>query len=129
MEKNSKKYLLTALPDKGWSWERYSVVNLAEGSSEDVFFFVSALGQGLAQIEQHWKIKKDRKQILEWMDSCLIHCFGAMVKTTNELRRDMFSGWVSFLMNFIESFRIYHKMPSSDVVVRIWAESLKKMKE
>jgi hypothetical protein len=129
MATNSKKYLITGLPDsEGWSWERYSVDNLSDGSDDDVFYFVSALGQGLGHLEFDWKQNnnKGKENILGWLDSCLIHSFRAMLKTKNRDRSNLFSGLVSFLMNYIECFRMQHKLPSSDVVVRIWAESLKK---
>ena len=129
-EKNpTSKYLITDLPDGGgWSWERFSVDNLSDGSTDDVFYFVSALGQGLGGLDLEWKNngKTGKENILGWLDSCLIHSFRAMLKTKSKERSDLFSGLVSFLMNYIECFRMQHKLPSSDVVVRIWAESIKK---
>jgi hypothetical protein len=125
------KYLLTSLPDKGWNWNRFSVENLANGTDEDIFFFISALGQALGQVEMSWKKgnKQTKDEILGWMNSCLIHAFSAMCIMENSDRAKLFSALVSFLMNYIECFRMVHRLPSSDVVVRIWAESLKKRKE
>jgi len=121
------KYLLTTLPDEDWSWERFSVENLANGSDMDVFYFISALGQALAGIDLAWKESSNKKKedILGWIDSCLIHTFSAMCLTENEDRKNLFSAYVTFLMNYIEAFRMNHKQKSSDVVIRIWAESMK----
>jgi len=125
------KYLLTTLPDKDWNWKRFSVENLANGSEMDVFYFISALGQALSGIDLAWResTKKKRGDILSWLDSCLIHTFSAMCLTENEDRKNLFSAYVTFLMNFIEGFRMGHKQPSSDVVVRIWAQSIESIKK
>ena len=128
---SSGKYLLVELTDKEWSWERFSVENLINVSDKDIFYFISALGQGLGSLERNWKKgnKEEKENILAWLDSCLIHCYHTMLITENPARFSLFSALVSFLMNYIECFRMIHKIKSSDVVVRVWAESMKIKKQ
>jgi hypothetical protein len=125
------KYLLTAIPDKEWNWTRFSVENLSNGSDDDIFYFISAIGQAVGFFDIRWKSakKKEREDMLGWIDSVLIHVFSAMCKTENEDRKKLYSAFVTLLMNYIECFRMCHKIPSSNVVVRIWAESLKTTKK
>lgn len=133
MRRLPAKYLLTKLPFEEWNekvWTTiFSVNNLAKGESVDVFYFVSAIGQALGNLEESWKEEKERENILGFLDSCLIHSFEAMVRAEDKDRKEVLSAFLSLLMNFIESFRMTHNLESSKVVRNIWERSKVKKEE
>lgn len=122
------RYLLTKLPFKEWDenvWKTtFSVESLAKGEASNIFFFVSAIGQAIGGIEESWKNVDEREDVLGFLDSCLIHSFRSMIMTEDEERGNILSVLCSFLMNYIETFRMSHNVQSSNVVVKIWKESM-----
>lgn len=126
------EYILTKLPFDEWNekiWKGiFSIKSLAEGKTTNIFFYVSAIAQALGNIKESWKEKKDRQEILAFLDSCLVHSFEAMVTTTNKNTRDALSLLCSFLMNYIESFRMTYNLENSKVVLKIYENFKEKEK-